>query len=140
MNKESIMLEAKKLFEEHGEKAIDMADNFIHKYGIWAIIIARFLPFIAFDPISYASGLVDMDVKKYSLGSFIGSIPRAFFYSWLGTSLGINPPVDLESLPFEVIDAQANFFNSVLLIILVVLIGIFIAYYITSKYYGKKRT
>ena len=123
-----------------GEKAIDLADNFIHKYGIWAIIIARFLPFIAFDPISYASGLVDMDVKKYSLGSFIGSIPRAFFYSWLGTSLGINPPVDLESLPFEVIDAQANFFNSVLLIILVVLIGIFIAYYITSKYYGKKRT
>lgn len=121
-----------------GEKAIDLADNFIHKYGIWAIIIARFLPFIAFDPISYASGLVDLDVKKYSVGSFIGSIPRAFFYSWLGASLGIHPPVDLESLPN--LDAQANFFNSVLLIILAVLVGIFIAYYITSKYYGKRKT
>ncbi|HDZ18235.1 MAG TPA: TVP38/TMEM64 family protein, partial [archaeon] len=51
-----------------GANAIKLADDFINKYGIGAIIIARFLPFIAFDPISYASGLVNMDVKKYSLG------------------------------------------------------------------------
>ncbi|NHJ24711.1 MAG: TVP38/TMEM64 family protein [Candidatus Lokiarchaeota archaeon] len=123
-----------------GEKAIEMADNFIHKYGIWAIIIARFLPFIAFDPISYASGLVDMDVKKYSIGSFIGSIPRAFFYSWLGASLGIVPPINFNDLPYEAIDAQANLFNNVLLIVLVVLVGIFIAYYLFSKFYGKKNS
>jgi uncharacterized membrane protein YdjX (TVP38/TMEM64 family) len=121
-----------------GDKAIDLADNFIHKYGMGAIIIARFLPFIAFDPISYASGLVDMDVKKYSLGTFIGSIPRAFFYSWLGSILGITPPVDWATLPLEVIEAQSAFFNNVLLIILAILVVMFVAYYITSKYYGKK--
>jgi len=121
-----------------GEKAIDLADNFIHKYGMGAIIVARFLPFIAFDPISYASGLVDMDVKKYSLGTFIGSIPRAFFYSWLGSILGITPPVDWETLPTEVIEAQSAFFNNVLLIILAILVVMFVAYYITSRYYGKK--
>ena len=121
-----------------GEKAIDLADNFIHKYGMGAIIIARFLPFIAFDPISYTSGLVDMDVKKYSIGTFIGSIPRAFFYSWLGSTLGITPPVYLATLPLAEIEAQSAFFNNVLLIILALLIVMFVAYYLISRYYGKK--
>ena len=121
-----------------GDKAIDLADNFIHKYGMGAIIIARFLPFIAFDPISYASGLVDMDVKKYSLGTFLGSIPRAFFYSWLGSMLGITPPVNWATLPLEEIEAQSAFFNNVLLIILAILVVMFVAYYLTSRYYSKK--
>jgi uncharacterized membrane protein YdjX (TVP38/TMEM64 family) len=121
-----------------GEKAINLADNFIHKYGMGAIIIARFLPFIAFDPISYTSGLVDMDIKKYSIGTFIGSIPRAFFYSWLGSTLGITPPVDLGSLPLAEIEAQSAFFNNVLLIILAILVVMFVAYYLTSRYYGKR--
>ena len=46
-----------------GEKAIDIADEFIRKHGIKAIIITRFIPFIPFDVISYTSGLVDIDVK-----------------------------------------------------------------------------
>jgi len=121
-----------------GDKAINLADNFIHKYGMGAIIIARFLPFIAFDPISYTSGLVDMDLKKYSIGTFIGSIPRAFFYSWLGSTLGITPPVDLATLPLAEIEAQSSFFNNVLLIILAILIVMFVAYYLTSRYYAKK--
>ena len=121
-----------------GERAINLADDFIDKYGIWAILIARFLPFVAFDPISYASGLVDMDIKRYSLGTFIGSFPRAFFYSWLGFSLGIRPPINFIDLPISQINAQSEFFNNVLLIILVVLIIMFISYYIIAKYYEKK--
>ncbi|MHA1987493.1 MAG: TVP38/TMEM64 family protein [Promethearchaeota archaeon] len=119
-----------------GAKAINLADNFIHKYGTSAIIIARFLPFVAFDPISYASGLVDLDVKKYSLGTLIGSIPRAFFYSVLGASFGITPPINFEALPD--INAASAFFNNILLIILVVLVAMFLLYYILAKRYGKK--
>lgn len=121
-----------------GKSALAMADNLIEKYGTGAIIIARLLPFIAFDPISYASGIVDMDVKKYSLGTLIGSIPRAFFYSWLGASLGIRPPINFNELPLSKIEAQAALFNNVLLIILLVLVIIFIAYYAFSKYWEKK--
>jgi len=121
-----------------GDKAIDLADNFIHKYGMGAIIVTRFLPFIAFDPISYASGLVDMDIKKYSIGTLIGSIPRAFFYSWLGSTLGIDPLVDWTTLPLAEIEAQSAFFNNVLLIILAILVVMFVAYYLTSRYFGKK--
>lgn len=123
-----------------GQKAINLADDFIHKYGIGAILIARFLPFIAFDPISYASGLVDMDIKKYTLGTFIGSFPRAFFFSYLGSSLGIVPPIDFASLPLDVINAQSEFFNNILLIILAVLIMMFLAYYLLAKRYEKKKS
>jgi uncharacterized membrane protein YdjX (TVP38/TMEM64 family) len=126
-----------------GKSAIDMADHFIHKYGMSAIILARFLPFVAFDPISYASGLVDMDVKKYTLGSFIGSIPRAFFYSWLGSvliiSYEIEFPIDLEKLPLEVIENLSSTFNIILLIILGVLISMFLVYYILGKLYEKRK-
>jgi len=126
-----------------GKSAINMADHFIHKYGMGAIIIARFLPFVAFDPVSYASGLVDMDIKKYSIGSLIGSIPRAFFYSWLGSALiisyGIEPPINLEELPFAVIDSLSSTFNIILLIILGILVLMFVLYYIIGKLYEKKR-
>jgi len=122
-----------------GERAINLADDFINKYGIWAILIARFLPFIAFDPISYASGLVDMEIKRYSLGTLVGSIPRAFFFSWLGSSLGIRPPINFEDLPISQINAQSEFFNNILLIILAVLIIMFISYYIIAKYYEKRK-
>jgi len=126
-----------------GKSAIDMADHFIHKYGMSAIILARFLPFVAFDPISYASGLVDMNVKKYTLGSFIGSIPRAFFYSWLGSvliiSYEIEFPIDLEKLPLEVIENLSSTFNIILLIILGVLISMFLVYYILGKLYEKRK-
>ncbi|MBD3197855.1 MAG: hypothetical protein GF317_22580 [Candidatus Lokiarchaeota archaeon] len=121
-----------------GETAIHMADNFIHKYGIGAILVARFLPFIAFDPISYASGLVDMDVKKYTFGTTVGSIPRAFFYSVLGASLGIVPPINFSELPLDQVEAQAATFNLILIIIAIVLFIMFLGYYLVNLYWKKK--
>ncbi|TXT60117.1 MAG: TVP38/TMEM64 family inner membrane protein YdjZ [Promethearchaeota archaeon] len=121
-----------------GESAIAMADNFIDKYGVAAILIARFLPFIAFDPISYTAGIVDLNAKKYTLATFLGSIPRAFFYAFLGASLGITPPINFEQIPIAEIEAQSNSFNIILLIVAIVLLVIFALYYVTSRYYKKR--
>lgn len=123
-----------------GEKALYLADNFIEKYGWGTIIIARSLPFLAFDPISYAAGLVELDIKKYSIGTLIGSIPRSFFYSVMGTSLmgGLTPPIDLIDMPLEAVEAAASSFNFILLIILGILVIMFVAYYIASLYSAKK--
>ncbi|MFW9990059.1 MAG: TVP38/TMEM64 family protein [Candidatus Odinarchaeota archaeon] len=120
-----------------GENAIDMADDLIHKYGIKVIILSRFIPFLSFDVISYASGLVDMDVKKYSIGTLIGSIFRAFFFSIWGALLGFTPPINTKDV--QLIETQANIFNIILLIMLIVLVGMFLAYYFTAKYYEKKK-
>jgi len=115
-----------------GKKAINMADDFIEKYGIWAILISRAAPVIAFDPISYASGLVEMDTKKYMLGTLIGAIPRAFIFAWLGSLFGIDP-----SNPN--IEAQSALFNLIFLIIVAALVGMFILYYLYARYWNKKR-
>lgn len=123
-----------------GNSALNMADEFIHKYGIWAIIIARFIPFIPFDPVSYASGLVDMDIKKYSIGTFLGSIPRAFFWAWLGDFfINVQPPVNISDLDPAQFQTQADFFNLILLIIVGVLVIGFLIYYFYSKFWEKKK-
>jgi len=124
-----------------GKSAISMADDFIHKYGMSAIVVARLLPFVAFDPISYTAGIVDLDVKRYAIGTFIGSIPRAFFYSWLGASLTseLTFPLNISDLQSGEIEALSANFNNILLIVLGVLVLIFIVYYFLSKYYEKKK-
>ena len=127
-----------------GTKAIDIADNFIGKHGMKAIIITRFIPFIPFDVISYTSGLVDLDVKKYSIGTLIGSIFRAFFYATLGALLfmryNLELPLDFDTLPLSVIVDQSNYFNIILLIILASLALMIIFYYILIKKLEKKRS
>ncbi|MFX1435469.1 MAG: hypothetical protein ACFFB1_17005, partial [Promethearchaeota archaeon] len=93
-------------------------------------------------PVSYASGLVDMDIKKYSLGTFLGSIARAFFYAWLGDFfLGEipGPPYDLNALDPAQFQAQANLFNIILLIIVAILIIGFISFYFYSRFWEKKK-
>ena len=118
-----------------------MADHFIEKYGTAAILIARLLPFVAFDPISYISGVLKYPIKKYTLATFIGSIPRAFFFAFLGASLISHKPgepINLSEIPFAKIEAQAALFNNILLIILGVLVVIFVAYYLFSIYWEKK--
>ena len=119
-----------------GESGLEMADKMIQKYGIKAIIISRFIPFISFDVISYASGLVDIDVKKYSIGTLIGSIFRAFFYSVWGALLGFTPPIDTSDV--VLIKAQSSVFNIILLVVLAILVAMFVLYYVISKYYVKK--
>ncbi|MFX1314308.1 MAG: TVP38/TMEM64 family protein [Promethearchaeota archaeon] len=126
-----------------GEKAINIADTFIHKHGTKAIIIARFIPFIPFDVISYTSGLVDIDIKKYLIGTLIGSIFRSFFYAFLGAlfflKYDLSLPIDFGDLPLNDIQEQSIYFNIILLIILVVLVLMIILYYFLIKYLEKKR-
>jgi len=127
-----------------GEKAIDIADDFIRKHGTKAIIITRFIPFIPFDVISYTAGLVDIDIKKYSIGTLLGSFFRAFFYSTLGSLLfmrfNLTLPLDPETLPSNVIIAQSNYFNTILLIILAALVLMVVLYYLLIKKLEKKKT
>jgi len=80
-----------------------------------------------------------MDLKKYILGTLIGSIFRAFFWSWLGDLLPVDPPIDLEKLDWTLINAQALIFNNILLIILGVLLVMFLGYYFINIYWAKKK-
>jgi uncharacterized membrane protein YdjX (TVP38/TMEM64 family) len=126
-----------------GENAIDTFDELIQKYGMGAIIITRFVPFIPFDVISYTSGLVDMKLKIYAIGTLIGSVFRGFFYAILGSFLffseNLKLPIDFSKLDITVIERSSEYFNNILIIILVVLVVMFIAYYLYTKHLEKKK-
>jgi len=104
-----------------GENAINTFDELIKKYGMGAIIIARFVPFIPFDVISYTSGLVDMRVKTYAIGTLIGSVFRGFFYAALGSFLfysqDLEKPINFDELDITVIERSSDYFNNILIII-----------------------
>ncbi len=73
------------------DKFVLAMDKWIEKWGIWAIIAGRAVPVVMFDPISYAAGISDIKWKPYTLATFIGSIPRSAFYSWLGAQAIVAP-------------------------------------------------
>lgn len=67
--------------------ALDSVDKFFSKYGNYAIIIARLLPFISFDIVSYAAGLTSMSFWKFIVATGIGQLPATIVYSYVGGML-----------------------------------------------------
>ncbi|KGO14421.1 TVP38/TMEM64 family protein [Clostridium botulinum] len=71
-----------------GKKALDMTDKFFDKYGKYAILIARLLPFVSFDAISYAAGLTEISFWAFFWATGVGQLPATIVYSILGQNIG----------------------------------------------------
>lgn len=67
--------------------AIDSVDEFFNKYGKHTILIARLLPFISFDLVSYAAGLTSMSFVSFFIATGIGQLPATIIYSYVGDML-----------------------------------------------------
>ncbi|MEM5799279.1 MAG: VTT domain-containing protein [Candidatus Aenigmatarchaeota archaeon] len=67
-----------------GKEWINEVDKWINEHGTKAILIARIVPMIPFDLISYVSGLTRMGFKEYIIATIIGMIPRVIFLVYLG--------------------------------------------------------
>ncbi len=66
---------------------IDMADKWFQRYGDKVVFIARLLPIIR-TFISLPAGIARMDFKKFSIYSFVGSVPWCFALAYMGVILG----------------------------------------------------
>lgn len=66
---------------------INSAELWIDKHGGKAIFISRLIPFIPYKVFSITSGILKMDVKKFALFTFLGTIPRAIILATLGQAL-----------------------------------------------------
>ena len=73
-----------KLTSKTGLKQID---DFFDKYGKHSILIARLLPFISFDIVSYAAGLTSMGFWGFFIATGIGQLPATIVYSYVGVML-----------------------------------------------------
>ncbi|MDD4238280.1 MAG: TVP38/TMEM64 family protein [Desulfotomaculaceae bacterium] len=68
-------------------KALNSIDNFFKDYGKYAILIARLLPFISFDIVSYAAGLTSMGFWPFFIATGVGQLPATIVYSYIGGML-----------------------------------------------------
>lgn len=73
-----------KLTSKAGLKSID---TFFERYGTHSILIARLLPFISFDLVSYAAGLTSMKFWPFFIATGIGQTPATVVYSYVGGML-----------------------------------------------------
>ena len=70
-----------------GKYALDSVDDFFDRYGKYTILIARLLPFISFDIVSYAAGLTSMSFFSFFVATGIGQLPATIIYSYIGSML-----------------------------------------------------
>ncbi len=66
------------------QPAVDKANDFFEKYGTYAILIARLMPFISFDVVSYFAGATRMRFLGFWIATGIGQMPATLVYSYLG--------------------------------------------------------
>ncbi|MGL5243993.1 MAG: TVP38/TMEM64 family protein [Sarcina sp.] len=67
--------------------ALKDIDGFFKKYGKHTILIARLLPFVPFDIVSYAAGLTSMSFWSFFIATGIGQLPATIVYSYVGGML-----------------------------------------------------
>ena len=67
--------------------ALEKVDQFFKRYGKYAVLIARLLPFISFDIVSYAAGLTSMSFWSFFVATGIGQLPATIVYSYIGGML-----------------------------------------------------
>lgn len=67
--------------------ALESLDAFFERYGKYAILVARLLPFISFDIVSYGAGLTSMSFWSFFVATGVGQLPATIIYSYIGGML-----------------------------------------------------
>lgn len=70
-----------------GRNSLALTDRFFDRYGKYAILLARLVPVISFDVVSYAAGLTTIGPWEFLLATGIGQLPATLVYSFLGQNM-----------------------------------------------------
>lgn len=87
----------RRLVEKYGRYVLitrhdlDMADRFFARYGDWAVFIARLLPVVR-TFIALPAGIARMNVLRFHIFTFLGSLPWCWALAYAGFKLGENWP------------------------------------------------
>ena len=66
------------------KKAAEYIEKISGRHGFKIVLIARLLPFVSFDLISYAAGLSSIKSRPFALATLIGMIPATIVYTMFG--------------------------------------------------------
>lgn len=72
------------------QRTIQTYEDFFELHGGKTILIARLLPFVPFDPISYVAGIARIPFGRFFVATFIGQFPAGMAYSYLAQQ--VNEP------------------------------------------------
>lgn len=67
-----------------GKAGLESADRWFARWGVYAVLIARLVPILSFDVISFAAGLTRMGFWGFLIATAVGAAPATFVYSYLG--------------------------------------------------------
>lgn len=70
-----------------GKTVLNSMDGFFTRYGKHTILVCRLLPFVPFDPVSYAAGLTSIRFRSFFIATGLGQLPATIVYSWAGSIL-----------------------------------------------------
>jgi len=63
-------------------------DHAIGDGGTYLVALLRLSPLSPFNVFNYALGLTRVRPRDFALGTWLGSIPAIFLYSWIGSTVG----------------------------------------------------
>lgn len=66
---------------------LDPVGAWFEKWGAWAVLVGRLVPFVPFDAVSYLSGLTAMEWWRFASLTLLGSIPRCLIYAYAGEAI-----------------------------------------------------
>lgn len=67
-----------------GKAGLESADRWFERWGVYTVLIARLVPILSFDVISFAAGLTRMGFWGFLVATAVGAAPATFVYSYLG--------------------------------------------------------
>ncbi|HDG9105139.1 TPA: TVP38/TMEM64 family protein [Klebsiella pneumoniae] len=73
--------------ETHRPRGAAQCRRLFHPLGPQTILVCRLLPFVPFDPVSYAAGLTSLRFWPFMLATGVGQLPATIVYSWAGSLL-----------------------------------------------------
>ena len=67
--------------------SLERADRFLDRHGATAVLVARLVPIVPFDPISYFAGMARMPHWRFFWATLLGQIPAGMTYSYLAQEI-----------------------------------------------------
>jgi membrane protein DedA with SNARE-associated domain len=95
---------------------LDLADRWFSKYGEWAVFFGRLLPVVR-TYISFPAGIAKMNLKTFSIYTFMGALPWTALFAWLGVKMGAN---------WELIREKLHNFDLTILILVILAVTLYV--------------
>ncbi len=66
------------------ESRLSSAERWFNRWGDWAVLLSRLIPFVPYKVFSITAGILKMKWMSFVFFTFLGSVPRCFLLGWVG--------------------------------------------------------